>query len=36
MALSRGDNGGATIVYIGTRERREVPLFSASLRLQHL
>jgi hypothetical protein len=25
MALSRGDNNGATIVYIGTRERSEVP-----------
>jgi len=24
MALSRGDNGDATIVYIGTREKREV------------
>lgn len=24
MALSRGDNGGATIVYVGTREKREV------------
>ena len=26
MALSRGDNGGATIVYVGTRERSEVPI----------
>ena len=26
MARSRGDNGGATIVYIGTRERSEVPI----------
>ena len=24
LALSRGDNGGATIVYVGTREKREV------------
>ncbi len=26
MALSRGDNGGATIVYVGTRLRKEVRL----------